>query len=65
MGKMNGERYMGNINKKEVHDLDNEKIGCEKDKILKNGHEKPFKTFDEVPRPEYDNCAHCLGNSKR
>lgn len=67
-GKMNGERYLGNKNKKEVHDLDNEKTGkneCQIDEIIKAGNEEPFNYLEAAKAKSYDNCAHCLGNSKR
>jgi hypothetical protein len=53
---MNGERYCGNTDKKEVHDLDNEKTNCQIDEIIAAGHDKPFKTLDEAHRAGYDNC---------
>ena len=67
-GNMNGERYLGNANKKEVHDLDNEKTGpnkCQIDEIITSGHDKPFDSLAQARREGYDNCAHCLGSSLR
>ncbi len=64
-GNMNGERYCGNTDKKEVHDLDNEKSNCQIDEIIAAGHDKPFKTLDDAHRAGYDNCYWCLGGSKR
>jgi hypothetical protein len=67
-GNMNGERYLGNVNKKEVHDLDNEKKGpheCQIDEIIKSGHDKPFDSLAKAHQEGYDNCAHCLGSSLR
>jgi hypothetical protein len=32
-GRMNGERYLGNTSKTEVHDLDNEQTGANKCQI--------------------------------
>ena len=67
-GNMNGERYIGNANKMEAHDLDNEKIGanqCQIDEIIRAGHDRPFNTLEQAHRAGYDNCAYCIGNSKR
>ena len=36
-GNMNGEQYLGNTNKMEVHDLDNEKTNCQIDEIIAAG----------------------------
>lgn len=64
-GHMNGERYLGNTNKTEVHDLDNERTNCQIDEIISAGHDTPFETLAAAQRAGYDNCAYCLGNSKR
>lgn len=64
-GKMNGERFLGNTNTDEVHDLDNEKPHCQIDEILAAGHEKPFDTLQEALDAGYDRGAYCLGGSKR
>lgn len=64
---MNGERFLGNTNEKEVHDLDNEKAGtnqCQIDEIMRAGHAKAFATL-QAAKPTYDNCAYCLGSSAR
>lgn len=37
-----GIRYLGNTNKKEVHDLQNEKTQCQIDEILAAGHAVGF-----------------------
>ncbi len=67
-GHMNGEQYLGNTNKKEVHDLDNEKTGgneCQIDEIIRAGNDKPFTSLSAAHNASYDNCAHCLGGSTR
>jgi len=64
-GHMNGERYLGNTNTTEVHDLDNEKGSCQIDEIIKAGHDKPFATLQAAHAAGYDNCAYCLGSSTR
>lgn len=65
---MNGERYLGNTNKKEVHDLDNEKTAsnqCQIDEIIKAGDDKPFQILSAAHGAGYDNCAWCIGGSTR
>lgn len=62
---MNGERYLGNTNTTEVHDLDNEKALCQIDEIINAGHDRPFNSLDDAHRIGYDNCHWCIGNSKR
>ena len=67
-GNMRGEQYCGNTNKKEIHDLDLEdasKSGCQIDEIIAAGHDKPFTSLSAAFSQGYDNCAKCLGNSKR
>lgn len=67
-GNMNGEQYLGNKNKMEVHDLDKEDTrpnGCQIDEIIKAGNDKPFTTLQAAKNAGYDNCAKCLGSSNR
>ena len=64
-GNMNGERYLGNTNKKEVHDLDNEKTLCQIDEIIEAGHDRPFSSLSAADAQGFDNCAYCLAKSTR
>jgi hypothetical protein len=64
-GNMNGERYCGNTNKMEVHDLDNEKTNCQIDEIIRAGHDRPFTSLSAAHAAGYDNCHWCLGGSRR
>ena len=67
-GRMNGERYLGNVSKMEVHDLDNEKTGanqCQIDEIIRAGNDRPFTTHAAARAAGYDNCVYCIGNSSR
>lgn len=64
-GNMNGERYLGNRNKKEVHDLDNEKTNCQIDEVINAGHDVPFNTHTAARNAGYDNCYWCIGGSTR
>lgn len=60
-------RYLGNTNKMEVHDLRNEQVGCQIQKIRNAKHDVYFTpdTLDEAHRKGFDNCAHCIGGSRR
>jgi len=65
-----GRRYVGNINTKEIHDLDNEDTspnGCRINEIIAVGHAKIFypNTLKQAHAEQYDNCAYCIGGSKR
>lgn len=67
-GNMNGEKYLGNTNTKEVHDLDKEdtsESGCQIDEIIKAGHDQPFVSLSNAHNAGYDNCAKCIGDSQR
>lgn len=60
-------RFLGNTNKKEVHDLRNEKTNCQIDTILRNGHGIVFSpdTLAQARSEGFDNCAYCIGGSTR
>lgn len=65
-----GNRYCGNKKKMEVHDLDNEDksaSGCQIDEIIRAGHAKAFfpDTLAQAHAEGYDNCAYCIGASRR
>jgi hypothetical protein len=67
-GHMNGERYLGNVGKMEVHDLDNEKTGanqCQIDEIIRAGNDRPFTSLQAAHAAGHDDCAYCLGGSRR
>jgi hypothetical protein len=62
-GNMNGEQYLGNTNKNQVHDLNNEKKGaneCQIDEIIKAGNDTPFKTLAAAHGAGYSDCDYCL-----
>lgn len=56
--------YLGNSNTKEVHNLDNEKDGCNIARI-KPEHRVRFGSLADAKQHGYDNCSHCIGQSKR
>jgi hypothetical protein len=62
---MNGERYLGNSNEMEVHDLDSETDSCQIDEIIRAGHERPYHSRFAAQADGYDNCAYCIGGSTR
>lgn len=65
---MNGERYLGNTNKMEVHDLDNEKTApnqCQIDEIIRAGNDRPYNSLATAHNAGYDNCKWCIGVSTR
>lgn len=64
-GNMNGERYLGNRNKKEVHDLDQEETNCQIDEIIDAGNDQPYNSLQSARNDGHDNCAYCLGGSTR
>lgn len=58
----NGKRWLANTNKKEVHDLLNEKNACNID-LIKQQHIKMFDSHEAAKKETFDNCAHCIGDS--
>jgi hypothetical protein len=64
-GHMNGERYLGNANKYEVHDLDNENVNCQINEIISAGNDWPYATHAAARSAGHDNCFYCIGNSTR
>ena len=66
-GRMRGERFLANASssKREVHDLDNEKVQCQIDEIIRAGNDRPYITLAAAQSAAYDNCAYCLGSSTR
>jgi len=65
-----GNRYCGNTEKKEVHDLDNENVrlsGCQIDEIVNARHAKIFHpdTLTQAHSEGFDNCAYCIGESRK
>lgn len=62
-----GLNYLGNSNTKEVHQTARETTNCQIGEFLAHGHGVGF-TPDSLAQAHadgYDNCAYCIGNSKR
>jgi len=55
---------LGNKNTMEVHNLHNEKEQCQIEEI-KPDHKVSLSSLEEAHRRGFDNCAWCIGNSKR
>jgi hypothetical protein len=65
-----GDRYLGNTNKREVHDLIHEDASpsaCQIDEIIAAGHALGFNpdTLDQAHVEGYDNCRYCIGELTR
>ena len=65
-----GNRFLGNTNTTEVHDLDNEKMGpseCQISEIINAGNARLFSpnTLQQANSLGYDNCHYCIGGSTR
>ena len=56
-------QWLANTDTKEIHDLENEKIGCKIGEILVE-HKRPVYTYEEVKRlckdKVYNGCMHCM-----
>ena len=62
---MNGERYLANVHRMEVHDLDNEQVNCQIAEIIAAGHDRPYSIPALARAMGFDSCVYCLGRSKR
>ena len=60
--KCAGYLYLGNTNTKELHRRSNETPRCQIDEIK---DWECFNTPQAAYAKGYDNCGHCMGNSKR
>ncbi len=65
-----GNRFIGTRNNMEVHDLDNEQTApneCQIDEIIRAGYIVIFYPdyLEQAHNEGFDNCAFCIGESKR
>jgi hypothetical protein len=62
-----GKRYCGNIDTKEVHDIDFETSQCLIDVIIAAGHTITFipDTLEQAHEEGYENCVYCIGGKIR
>ncbi len=56
-------RYLGNSSNRELHDLKNEKSGCQIDEIRIDRCVR-FKSIAEAEQLGYDFCAYCFGRAR-
>lgn len=59
--KLNGKRYLGNKDKKEVHDLEHETLDCKIVEIILAHKETFFDAIIEAHKKGYHNCILCIG----
>lgn len=64
-GNMNGERYLIDNSKKEVHDLFNVKTNCQINDIMKHGDDLPCRSLQEAHKEGMHDCIWCIGGSKK
>lgn len=65
-----GKQFCRNTKKMEVHDLDREDAsssGCQINEIIRSRHAKAFMpdTLAQAYSEGFDNCAKCIGGSRR
>ena len=62
-----GIRFLGNVSKKEVHEVAKETTNCQLSEILRAGNGVAFSpdTLAQARSEGYDNCHYCLGGSTR
>lgn len=60
---MSGERFLGNLDKLEVHDLDQETEECGIDRIIYGDRETPFRSASEARSRGYSLCEFCFGDN--
>jgi hypothetical protein len=60
-------RFLGNKHSLQVHNLKKEQGSCQIKQILRARNAVVFlpDTLGQAHREGYDNCGHCLGESKR
>lgn len=62
-GRVNGQRYLGDLESRAVHDLDNEDMspeGCRVNDVVRAGNEQPFDTLESAKCFGYEPCAKCV-----
>ena len=57
---IDGDRYLANLNNKEVHDLLNAKPGCSLDLFIGTGFDISFSSLQTAKLTGYTFCEHCL-----
>jgi hypothetical protein len=57
---MAGEKFLGNKDKKEIHNLDKEKPECGIDAIVKAEFDIAFRTLEDAHNQGYQDCPFCI-----
>ena len=57
---MAGEKYLGNKEKKEVHNLEAEKPECNIEQIIQAEYDIAFRTIDDAHDQGYSHCPYCM-----
>lgn len=63
-GRMWNERFLGDIGKKVIHDLDNEKPSCCIEEIISIKKEMPFNDSEKAVLCGYSRCKNCFEEVK-
>ena len=61
-GHMNGEQYLGDVDKYRLHDLDNEQTGpneCQIDAIIDAGNDQPYVSAQRAHMEGHADCEFC------
>ena len=56
-----GEKFIGDVDTNEVHDLDNEKSLCQIEQIINAKHDVPLNSLSSAQKMGFDNCNYCIG----
>lgn len=59
---MAGEKFLGNKDKKEVHNLETEKPECRIEEIIKAEYDIAFRTIDDAHNQGYSDCPYCMAD---
>jgi hypothetical protein len=60
-----GERFCGNADTKEVHDLDHEEVVCHIEDILHRREMVAFRTIEDAHDQGYHDCPVCIKETSK
>lgn len=58
-GHMSGERFLGDVDKYVLHDLDNEQGECQIDSIIDAGNDQPYVSAQRAHAEGHGDCEFC------
>ena len=58
---LNNSRYCVDVKKREIHDLDNEKLLCQIDSVIKEGNVRPYLDIISAHMEGFVDCRCCIG----